>query len=406
MAEVKISLDKYLEGQTTRPAVVTRIHRLDPPKIRGAHAIKPLALMIPAGNAWSTGQSIDLAPGQYLVEAYLPNGEVVTQTVDVQQGTVDVHLRGTNSPHEWLSWQHFNGYTPSRTSGTTDAGAKPIPLELVAAPVSLPHLLLDLWHGGDPAAVPWQHLNVPPRPDSHAPMFDPALNVTSYLYDSAKWNQGDRCYALTGNLLAVMPVPWRQTAAGGNAEVDVMLEATPDDHEWPVRMSVVVRDNIMSSVFGYLSSGDLPAAGRVTDTAIHYLFEKVENPVAAAGGAYVLVRLPREPKKPEWAPWLQNLRNWFPWLPDGAILDGWAHLQGIGRKADVKQALTAFLQAVDRGLPFYSSGVKLLYEGLSRIEATLNPKTRAERFDFAYDFARRLALRIDPGQPFTVVRLR
>jgi hypothetical protein len=415
MAQLSITLDKYLQGQTTRPAVETRIHRLDAPGRGGA---KSLAIMIPAGPRWlSTGQSIDLAPGKYLVEAYLPNGDVATQMVTVREGANEpLHLRAGESPHEWLSWQTFNGYAPSRTPRKTDSTAQPIRMEIVTTNVKLPAALLDVWSGQSPAELPWQRpKGIPPRTDGRQqPEFDRQLNVTEYLYDSGQWNQGDdRCYGLVDHpslgapILMVMPMPWRQTAAGGSAEVDVLLESKAGDREWPVRVSLVVRDNIMSSVFGYLSSGDLPAAGRVTDTAINYLFEKVDNPIAAAGGAYILVRLPagETNARPEWVPWLKNLRTWFSWLPDGAILDGWAHLQGIGRRPDIDKATAAFIEAVDRGLPFYSSGVKLLYEGLTRIKATIRGRPQPKKFAFAFEFARSLALRVDVSQPFTVVRL-
>lgn len=413
MAEVRINLDKYLEGQTTRPAVEARIRRIDQPA-RGD--IKPYAIMIPAGSrSGFTEESFNLAPGNYLVEAYLPNGEVVTETVAVSgREDIAVELRGSYSPHEWLSWQHFNGYSPSRTA-KRDRTARPTRLTVVTADFNLAPWLLDVWAGETPAMLPLRPANdLAPRPDGrHQPEFDPALHVTQYLYDSQEWNEGDRCYGLVEGrfvevpVLAVMPMPWRQTAADGYANLDILLKVRRDDREWPVRASIVVRDNIMASVFGYLSSGDLPAARRVTDTAVNYLFEKVKNPIAAAGGAYILVRLPgaERGETPVWVPWLENLRNWFPWLPDGAILDGWAHLQGIGRTPDVAKATAAFIEAVFRGLPFYSSGVKLLYEGLTRINATLGDGPRSPDFEFAFEFVRRLALRVDVSQPFTVIRL-
>jgi len=161
----------------------------------------------------------------------------------------------------------------------------------------------------------------------------------------------------------------------------------------------------MASVFGYLAAGDLPTAARVAETAVDLLYQKVENPLAAAGGAYVLVQQPIDPAKPPvWVPWLQNLRNWFPWLPDGAILDGWAHLNGIGRPANMKEAAAAFVAAVERGVPFYSAGARLLFEGLTRVDAA-GEAARPAGFADAFDFARGLALRVDVRQPFTVVRL-
>jgi hypothetical protein len=49
--------------------------------------------------------------------------------------------------------------------------------------------------------------------------------------------------------------------------------------------------------------------------------------------------------------------------------------------------------------------VRLLFEGLTRVEATLKPRARPKGFSKAFEFARRMALRVDVRQPFTVVRL-
>ena len=105
-------------------------------------------------------------------------------------------------------------------------------------------------------------------------------------------------------------------------------------------------------------------------------------------------------------PWLKSVRAWFPWLPDGAVLDGWAHLNGIGREPDVAAARAAFVDAVGRGLPFYAVGVRLLFEGMTRIAASSKPANDADGFGAAFDIVRRLALRVDLRQTFTVVRLR
>src|SRR5207249_3145375 len=136
------------------------------------------------------------------------------------------------------------------------------------------------------------------------------------------------------------------------------------------------------------------------------LEEKLVNAIAAAGAAYILVRSATgSRKRPIWVPWLKNLRAWFSWLPDGAILDGWAHLNGIGREPDVNAARTAFVDAVDRGLPFYTAGVRMLFEGMTRVAASSPPDKKTDSFGAAYEIARRLALRIDVRQTFTVVRM-
>src|SRR6185503_16387087 len=110
------------------------------------------------------------------------------------------------------------------------------------------------------------------------PMFDEALGVTSYLFETTPWPPDMRCYGQVSQpvvgppLLAVLPLPWFQTMSGNTAKVDVLVESNIENREWPERVSVIVRDDVMASVFGYLSSGDLSAAARVTDTAVKYLY--------------------------------------------------------------------------------------------------------------------------------------
>jgi hypothetical protein len=362
---------------------------------------------------------VDLPAGKYLFEAYLPNGDVATETVTVREGVnPPVVLRGTDSPHEWLSWQHLTGYSPTWAPSRGRAAAKPVPLEAVTPadpPEAMPQALLAVWKGAPARTLKWTPLKVPARPGSPKPIVDGRLSVTAYLFGPGPWQDAGRYYGLVAKppagppLLAVLPLPWHQADFSGNALVDVIVDARDaraKGREWPLRVSVVVRDNVMASVFGYLSSGDLPAAGRVAETAVDMLYQKGENPLAAAGAAYALVRMPIDPQRtPVWVPWLQNLRSRFPWLPDGAILDGWAHLNGIGRQSDMAEAASAFVAGAQRGLPFYAAGVKQLFEGLTRVKAAVEAASLPAGFAEAFEFARRMALRVDVRQPFTVVRL-
>src|SRR5439155_22260829 len=107
-------------------------------------------------------------------------------------------------------------------------------------------------------------------------------------FEQGPWQDGGRYYGLVARpsagppLLAVLPLPWHQADFSGSAAVDVIVDARDagtKGREWPLRVSVVVRDNIMASVFGYLSSGDLPAAGVVAETAVDMLYQKGENPL-------------------------------------------------------------------------------------------------------------------------------
>src|SRR2546421_11050512 len=105
MPQLTAGLEKWLEGHPTHPSIVTRIYSLDR---RPKKPVPPRTMMIPAGP--HSGVSVDLPVGEYLFEAYLPSGDVATKTVIVRHGANQpVLLRASESPHEWLSWQHLSG---------------------------------------------------------------------------------------------------------------------------------------------------------------------------------------------------------------------------------------------------------------------------------------------------------
>jgi hypothetical protein len=430
MPQIQVGLDKWLEGQRTNPSIVTRIHALDSPSKEG-----PRTVIIPAGQ--QSFVSLDIPVGRYLFEAYLPSGETVTKTVSVTDaGDKTVSLKASESPHEWLSWQHLAARTPAtRTRATAMKGAtarkktstgtraRALPdaapqdlLEVVTLNVPVAKGLLAVWKGASVKTLAPARVNVPPRTDSPQPLLDEALGVAAYLYGPGPWQEGQRYYAVIRKppsgpaLLATLPLPWHQADMSGDAAVDVLVDTSAEDNvgDWPVTVSVVVRDNIMGSVFGYLSAGDLPSAAKIVPTAVTLLAAKYFNALAAAGAAYVLVRSETAPttaaKPPIWVSWLENLRRDFPALPDGSILAGWALLNGIGRARDVGEAAKAFIEAVDRGLPLYTAGVRVLFDGMTRVAAAPK-KERPDGFDDAYEIVRRLALRIDIRQTFTVVRI-
>ena len=420
MPLVQVGLDKWLEGQTTGPTIVTRIR---PVRKKGTKPVPPITMMIPAGKGAT--RSVDLRPGRYLFEAYLPSGEVTTLTATVKaRGNAPIVLQAPDSPHEWLSWQHLAGQgrpSPPRAAGPADGvGIAPAPplagptdLEIVSLPVPILPALVEGWRSKTAAKLPWVPRPLPARANGGAALVDDGL--TSYLFGPGAWALGDRAYALVRRppagppLLAVLPLPWSQADMSGDAPADVLVDARAalegETREWPVTMSIVVRDNVMGPVIGYLTGGDLPAAARIVETAVDLLYGKVANPLAAAAGAYVLVRAHAQGKRPQWEPWLRNLRQWFTWLPDGSILDGWASLRGIGRPQDVPAAAASFVEAVTRGLPFYSVGVRMLFDGLSRADGELQAGQRPPGFDTALATVRMLALRVHVGQPFTLIRL-
>lgn len=84
--------------------------------------------------------------------------------------------------------------------------------------------------------------------------------------------------------------------------------------------------------------------------AENLLFEKRKDPIAAAVGAYALLRFGELERLHDWT---ENLRRWFPLLPDGAAIRG-EHLAREGRH---EEAADAFLELDSRGIPVFSEGL-------------------------------------------------
>ena len=89
------------------------------------------------------------------------------------------------------------------------------------------------------------------------------------------------------------------------------------------------------------------------------LFEKMDDPYAAAVGAYLLLRLKKFSEMRDWA---RNLASRFDFLADGCVIWAWQLIhQQQWNSQEIRKYL---LMAVERGLPVYSEGLRLLTDGL------------------------------------------
>lgn len=89
------------------------------------------------------------------------------------------------------------------------------------------------------------------------------------------------------------------------------------------------------------------------------LRQKCEDPSSAAIAGYYLLKAGQLKRLDDWT---QNLANFFPWMPDGAVIYAW-HLMRQD-KPNLGQALERLLQAEQRGLPMFTQGLRLLFDGL------------------------------------------
>lgn len=204
--------------------------------------------------------------------------------------------------------------------------------------------------------------------------------------------------------LSALPFPWMRDNAP--VRIDVTI-----DREQPARtsMSILPRDGRTAALLGFLRSGDSRAARSIVRHARSFLFEKVENPFAAAAGCYVLVNnlrwgSDRSSVDTDWFDWTDNLASWYPWLPDATILQAWLRL--LTREEKLAEARDGLLRAARGGLPTFSGCFRLLVEGLKMFRDHAEEQEQKDE-----DVVRALQrldlpdLRIDRRQVFTTVRL-
>lgn len=333
--------------------------------------------------------ALELQAGRYLLEAVLPSGERLRRVVDVPAQR-EVTLQPSRSPNEWLGFQHLL-VRPQRL-------ASRVGLESTGTATPPAVYLLQDW----PAA--WKGSGLRLAAESRTPL---RVDPTTQRFPS---NSSSAVHRFD------IP-PLKPSSKGRGAAIVVMgdrRKCIPIAHEWKTEdyqsvhtelvvntqrqsISTAIADPHFAQVLAYLSGGrsDL-AATSLGKLPMDLLLEKVRNPYAAAAGAYVLIDELRDVSRaPRWRSWIRNLANWFPDLADGAILEGRALMHANQPDA----ALERFLEAFDRGIPFFAEGVRLLLEGL------LSFPEEDPRLDEATRAVRQWASWLDPRESFTTLAI-
>lgn len=284
----------------------------------------------------------------------LPNGETLQQTVELNGGRGETTLfLGADSPHEWLQW-----VTPFRSLS---------------------------------------HLRVNRGPNDATPRHIGKVWMTLWALLEGRWVAQElraiERHRDTGIQLIILDVPlaphllqiggeevaWRLVSLPPGGRVRVALTRSPtwegDTLEITVGRSQPDNELIMS----YLARGAVAEADRLAqawDIADKLLYEKENNPVSAAAGAYLLLKSRRLQDRRQW---VDNLVEWFPYLADGAIISAALALQ---REDVTEKEIRAKLDlALERGLPLFAMGANILVETMAAIH---RGKMETKRFHSAY----------------------
>jgi hypothetical protein len=114
--------------------------------------------------------------------------------------------------------------------------------------------------------------------------------------------------------------------------------------------------------------GSNALAGRIAPdlndrVAEDLLWGKRTDPVSAVIAGYHMVRTGRV-DRPEW---LENLVAWFPSFADTAVIRGASALLDEDSTVCRAKAREYLIEATRRGIPAYTVGLRLLFDGLRRL---------------------------------------
>jgi hypothetical protein len=343
-------------------------------------AILPVEVRKPNLAVEKRGLSIehlDIKPGNYIVSARLPGGQEISQFVEV--GSLDqvIQLKplpAEESPFETHEAALFLGsQVPSQS---VDPFIQELAAELniqrsvdvtsIPTSPSISIRTFELGPGGFQPVPPLTRLFQVP-------------SVPSVLQFNVAGSRRRLVLQVSQVGLPAMNVvlPVAENMNGMPIGCIVMLSALADGR---VDLDIHLNHRVANLLVKYLERGYLAEAisltsGDMPDDARNLLHDKTEEPIAAATGAYALLKSNRLDRLP--LDWTRHLRDFFPWLAEGSVIHG----EQLARLAQHQEALDSFLQLEDRGLPMFTAGLSYALDRLRQYS----------------DSSRSTVSRVDPG---------
>ncbi|HEX5885255.1 MAG TPA: hypothetical protein VFY67_12010 [Pyrinomonadaceae bacterium] len=415
---LKLRVLKNLNGaDLPGNGVIANVYALDP---ENAEATKR-NIVIPVG--FVDYKQVDLSPGEYLVEAVLPSGDILSKEATAKADTwIEVDLEAENSAHEWQGVHNLLGHVESEEPYNRVRSMENLEVSRRAAPRfgvwqirTLPPQLNDEgpdghrmwqtladWIEAGPSQF-FNDLKLSLRSSSPKAQ-DSSTELHSFFMDARGLPREHlpRWYSLvTGSKqmkLLSLPIPWFNLKTEEELPVEVLVQESNDGD---LTASFSISDTDLCTALGYMSRGALRAAAQLVDQAeaVDMLFQKFTNPLGAAGGAYILLGTEPVTQRRPWHDWVQNLMNYFPWLPDGAIQYAWLQLRQSPSKENRDRARQALITAFRRGVPYYTLGLQWMVDGLTLLG---EDDQEAQRMLQA---VQQISWRSDTSQTFTSIAL-
>jgi hypothetical protein len=285
-----------------------------------------------------------LDPGVYVVSVTAPSGDRVQRVLELKSNqTADCILPVFRiSKHESQEWAHLTNKL--RAPGIELFGHE-----------KLDGAWIRLWHKNKglfqvESAVNTKMRSVDRREDG-------------FIYRVENLKKEMWCWQVGGP-----EVPWKCVAIPPTINTNVLVQPSPAPGAHPLDVVVSSDDIALDGLLALLQRGAIQEAielERQPKLAERYLFEKYSNPTGAAIGGYYLLRINDLPRLHGWP---NNLARDFQWMADGAIIHAWQiiaeYRKGNRDSNALDRARVRLLEAMARGFPIYTEGLRLLRDGL------------------------------------------
>jgi hypothetical protein len=128
---------------------------------------------------------------------------------------------------------------------------------------------------------------------------------------------------------------------------DVQVDQAP-------HLRTALRHDVADAIMGYVNRSQVLDAGLLADgvapVSEQALWNKRDDPIAAAVGAFALLALGQLDRLHDWT---ANLYRWFPWLPDATV----AYAEHLARAGDHDQARHVLHRLATQGVPCLTVGL-------------------------------------------------
>jgi hypothetical protein len=293
--------------------------------------------------------TILLDPGVYVLRIKPPSGEVSEDIAQIRDGEFFDHqfFLDSFSPHEAHEWAYVTQPLKGQAAGCLSEKR-------------YQGIWMRLWKRRHEGGWVVDHISIPQES-----YIDHHEDGVSYTFQQ---QTSDHLYALQ---VGGPFVPWKITALPPSYTTMVLIRpaAGPRGRVHPLDVIVSSENLHLQSLLTLIQEGKASASNSLVEQAglaERFLFEKYEDPAAATIGGYFLLKVNDLSRLHNWA---DNLANRFEWLPDGAIIHAWQLIAQYRSETSrstrlLDQAQDRLMQAIDRGFPLYTEGLRLLREGL------------------------------------------